>query len=301
MRGLKLILVLLSFTILFSVQAQGSHSQLISMTKQEAQALADELHLDEQDARTLRVIYVNHAMGVEDLIVAADPEVNLLKEVKALGKLKEEQIENLLSEEDYKLYKYKEEQSLVRQESEFDSLQLYFNDPEFNEAVLNYCDENVSPYLIYYHQTYFKPALKQKHYFKINQDRAKLNEHGRQLDSIKLATGKRFEFDAVLEDDLENTLKDLKRLRKKYIDRLDYINVSMGPVVREWNADYIKMVQDYYKDDVYQQIDEYSKYLNAYGINYIVGQFSLLLFDVYEPRGYVEGRDILIEMLRSAN
>ncbi|MEZ5008237.1 MAG: hypothetical protein R2728_07815 [Chitinophagales bacterium] len=271
------------------------------MTKQEAQALADELHLDEQDARTLRVIYVNHAMGVEDLIVAADPEINLLKEVKALGKLKEEQIENLLSEENYKLYKYKEEQSIVRQESEFDSLQMYFNDPEFNEAVLNYFDENVSPYLIYYHQTYFKPALKQKHYFKINQDREKLNEHGRQLDSIKLATGKRFEFDAVLEDDLENTLKDLKRLRKKYIDRLDYINVSMGPVVREWNADYIKMVQEYYKDDVYQQIDEYSKYLNAYGINYIVGQFSLLLFDVYEPRGYVEGRDILIEMLRSAN
>lgn len=300
MRDVKLFLTFILLVALVNLKAQGPHSQLISMTQEEAQALADELHLNEQDARTLRVIYVNYAMGVEDLIVEADPEINLLKEVKALGNLKEDQIKTLLSEEDYKLYQYKEEQSLLRQESEFDSLQLYFDDSTFKAAVLDYFDDNVSPYLIYYHQTYLKPALKQKHYFKINQEREHLNEYADRLDSIKLATGKRFVFDAVLEDDLEVTLKDLKRLRKKYKDRLDYINVSMGPVVREWNSDYVDMVQSYYKDEVYQQIDQYGKYLNAYGINYIVGQFSLLLFDIYEPRGYVEGRDVLIEMLRSA-
>ena len=51
----------------------------------------------------------------------------------------------------------------------------------------------------------------------------------------------------------------------------------------------------------FQRIEDYSKYLNAYGIDYIVGEFSLLLFDIYNPIGYIEGRDVLIDMLRKAN
>ncbi len=297
---MRLLLFSIFFGLILTVKAQGPHSQLIFMTQQEAEALSTELHLSSQDARTLSTIYVNHAMQVEDLIVDANPEINLLKEIKALDKIKVEQVKNLLSDEDFKLYEYKKEQSEIREASEFDSLQIHLNDPEFNNAVIEYFDDNVSPYLIYYYHTYFKPALKQKHYFKINQERKRLSELEYKIDSIKEISGVRYSFDSELSEIVEKTLKDLKRLRKKYQERLDYINVAMGPVAREWNNDYIMLVQEHYKDDAFQRIDDYGKYLNAYGINYVVGEFSLLLFDIYYPRGYVEGRNILIEILEAA-
>lgn len=297
---MRILLLILFFTAHIALSAQGPHQQLIELTKQEAQALASELHLNSQDSKTLSNIYVKHALAVEDLIVEGDPELDLLKEVQKLEDLKQLQIAGLLSEAEFQLYEYKMQQLQIQEASEFDSLQTHLNDPEFRKEVKAYFIEKVSPYLVYYHQTYLKPNLKQKHYFKINQSRVKVHDIKMQLDSIEANGGNRYELDKALENKVEKSIKELKRLRKKYKERLDYINVALGPVERQWNNDYIKMVQAHYKDEQFQRIESYSAYLNAYGIDYLVGEFSLLLFDVFQTTNYIEERPVLIDMLMMA-
>jgi hypothetical protein len=285
------------FMSVFSVNAQGPNSMLIDIAKHDATMLGYELSLEPEQTKQLSNIYVKYALATEDVIVSPDAEIDLLKEIKALDKAKEKEIKELFSEEDYKLYEYKMEQAILRSSSDFDSLQMHLDNPDFNEAVINYFDEDVSQYLVFYYQTYFKPALKQKHYFKINQERAKLAAIQLEIDSLKAISSTNFELSDSLAQALDMSFKALKDLRKRYKEQLDYISVAMSPLKREWDLAYITMVKEHYKDDVYQSIENYNKFLNAYGIDYLVGGFSLLLFDVFYPRSYVENRAILIDMI----
>jgi hypothetical protein len=285
------------FMSVFSVNAQGPNSMLIDIAKHDATMLGYELSLTPEQTKQLSNIYVKYALATEDVIVSPDAEIDLLKEIKALDKAKEKEIKELFSEEDYKLYEYKMEQAILRSSSDFDSLQLHLDNPDFNDAVINYFDEDVSQYLVFYYQTYFKPALKQKHYFKINQERAKLAAIQLEIDSLKAISSTNFELSDSLAQALDTSFKALKDLRKRYKEQLDYISVAMSPLKREWDLAYITMVKKHYKDDVYQSIENYNKFLNAYGIDYLVGGFSLLLFDVFYPRSYVENRAILIDMI----
>jgi len=281
----------------FAIHAQGPHTMLIDIAKYDASLLGYELSLSQDQTKSLSNIYVKYALAKEDIIVSPDAEINLLKEIKTLDKAKDKEIKDLFDEEDYKLYEHKMEQAALRASSDFDSLQLNLDNPEFNESVIQYFDEDVSPYLVFYFQTYFKPALKQKHYFKINQERAKLTAIQSEIDSLKAVSNGDFELPDSLANALDASFKELKSLRKRYKEQLDYISVAMSPLKREWDLAYITMVKQHYKDEIYQSIENYNKFLNAYGIDYLVGGFSLLLFDIYYPRSYVENREILIDMI----
>ena len=291
---IRLFLLLMVASILG--MAQGPHSQLIDITKQDASIMSGELGLSDEQSKQLTSIYVKHAMATEDVIVSSNPEINLLKEIKSLEKARDKEIKSIMTAEEYQLYAHKKKQVEDRASSEFDSLQVFLNDPDFNNAVIEYFDQDVSPYLVYYYHTYFTPALKQKHFFKINQQRLKITELQFQIDSVKEVT-QSDDLPDKITDALDDSFKELKRLRKKYKEELDYINVALSQVEREWDLAYVNMVKAHYKDDAFQRIENYNKYLNAYGIDYLVGGFSMLLFDIYYPRSYVENRDVLIKMI----
>ncbi len=293
MRVVLLFLTLLNCTFSW---AQGPNSLLIEMTRDEASLIAVSLALNEEATTKLQKTYVQKALQTEDIIVDADPETNLLKEVKRIEKERDKAVKGFLTDEEYKLYLHVLEQNELQARSDFDSLQAHLNKEEFNNAVISYFDENVAPYITYYHQTYFKPALRQKHYYKINQVRVGLQSYNMEDENTA-------ELDLDDPEELANVdeyIKTLKRLRKKYKDELDYISVSLGSAEREWSNDYMQLVKEHYKDNTFQKIETYTKNLDAYGVHYIVGGFSLLLYDVWYPRSYVESRDLLLEMLQTA-
>jgi hypothetical protein len=248
-------------------------------------------------AARLTTVYENEALAVEDLIVNAEPEVAIIKQIHFLEQVRINQVRNMLDEERFKLYEHILDTEAEREQSQFDSLQIYLDNEQLKEATLVYYDENVVPYLIYYHQTFFKPALKQKHYWKINESRQTLYEYEALKSDVAEVRDEEADLQDAL-DDLDKSIVDLKKIRKRYRDELDYITVALGPMERIWSDDYINMVKEQFADDVYLKIRDYSHSMNAYGMDYLLGELSLVLFDVYNPRSYIESRENLSEVFR---
>lgn len=281
----------------FGASAQGPNDMLIEITKDKARNASCELGLSEDQTALFVESFVREALSVEDIIVAGDPDIDLLKAVKEAADLKDSRIRQILDEDQYRIYMHWVDLEADREHSEFDSIQVALNDPEFRQATFEYYDINVGPYITYYHQAYFKPYLKQKYYWKINQDRAKLEVIRAALDSLDQAGITDDALHEELSGDFYNTIKDLKKIRKKYQDQLDYISVALGPVERQWTLDYIDLVGAHYPDEVNRKIRDYTYLQSAYGMHYLVGQLSLLLYDVYSPRSFVENRESISGML----
>ena len=226
-----------------------------------------------------------------------EPEVAITKQIKVLNKQREDKVKELLESNQEDLYDYLMEEESNQRESYFDSLQIYLDNVDFKAAVQGYFDDEVMPYIIYYHQTYFRPALKQKHYWKINQARASIYAYESLEDPILGKQGTDEEIAAAFQD-MESHLSSLKKIRKRYRDELDYISVAMGPAERQWSEDYKGLVQQHFSDDVFLRIEDYMHRLNAYGVNYLVGEFSLILLDIWNPRSYLDSRESILKVLR---
>lgn len=292
-----LILFGLSINLNYAWGQTNAHDQLIKMTTAQASEKAGQLGLTEEQQRQFIDIYVKEAVAIEDIIVNGEPDVAITKQVRALQKQREERIEELLEPNQEDLYEYLVEEEATQQKSYFDSLQLYLDNVDFKASVDQYYDEEVMPYIIYYHQTYFRPALKQKHYWKINQARASIYAYESLQDPILGKLGSDEDI-ANAFTEMDDHIGSLKRIRKRYRDELDYISVSIGPAERQWSADYLRLVKEHFSDDVYLRVQDYMYKLDAYGVHYLVGEFSLILLDIWNPRSYLDSRDSIVKVLR---
>lgn len=271
-----------------------AHDKLIDLSRSEAAQIASILGLEQEAAGKLSGIYVREALATVDLIVNAEPEVEVIKEIEDLRKTRYNEVKDLLDDAEFSLYKHYLDSEEERLESQFDSLRSYLRDEEFVEKTLTYYDDNVAPFVIYYHQTYFRPALRQKHVWKINEIRQWMRDF--EYQQSRAETDHEAVPDMVAAwETLDKGIGQLKRIRKRYRDELDYINVAMGVQEVEWTTDFIAIVKENFPDEVYQEIIEHRAYTKAYGMDYILGTFSMILFDVYDPRSYIQSRAALSE------
>jgi len=278
-----LLTIALSISCIAVSLGQGAHDLLIKITQDKADAISASLGLTDEAPNKLKKIYVRYAIAVEDLIVSAEPDVTVVKKIEFLEKSRDNLVKSILDEEQEDVYDHLLEEMATQQRSEFDSLQVYLSSDTFREATITYYDENVAPYVLFYHQTYFRPAIKQKHTWKINQSRRDLEMYIEGTDTAGVVN-------------IDKSLNTLKKIRKRYKDQLDYITVALGSMEREWTRDYIKMVQSHFDDDIYQKIADHTWSMNAYGMHYIVGELSMVLFDVWNPRSYLESREALMNL-----
>jgi len=282
-----IVIIALSVSCITTGFSQGAHDLLVKITKEKASAISSNLGLTDDVPAKLENIYVRYAVAIEDLIVSAEPDVEIVKKIAFLESSRDKLVETLLDDEQSDLYVHLLESMDMQERSEFDSLQVYLSSDSFRDATLQYYDENVAPYITFYHQSYFKPSLKQKHVWKINQSR---------YDIIMFSAG----LDSTGNINIDKSINTLKKIRKRYKDQLDYISVALGPMQREWTSDYIKMVKNHFDDDIYQKIADHTWSMNAYGMHYIVGELSMVLYDVWYPRSYIENRETLMELFSEA-
>ena len=280
-----------------AIFAQGPHDRLVEITQSKANDIISALSVTDEIAARVSKVYINEAISIEDIIVNAEPDVAIINEIHFLEQVRINQMRNMLDDATFKLYQYILEEQEVQQDSRFDSLQIYLDNEDLKQNTLTYFDDNVVPYLIYYHQTFFKPALRQKHYWRINQSRQSLYKYEEMKRADKEGIIEAAKLDQALIN-LSNSIVSLKKIRKRYKDELDYISVALGPMERIWSDDFIAMCKEQFADDVYLRIKAYSHSMNAYGMDYLLGELSLVLFDVWNPRSYVESRETLVELFR---
>ena len=56
-------------------------------------------------------------------------------------------------------------------------------------------------------------------------------------------------------------------------------------------------VQRQFDDATYLKIKDHTYTIKAYGMDYLLGQLSLVLFDIFEPRSYLDNRETLLLLL----
>ena len=280
-----------------SLHTQAQHERLIDITKGMAAEYATAIGLEIEKVEQFMDIYVKEALAVEDIIVNADPEVAMIGQIQVLESERINQVKSLVNETQFELYRYVLQQEAQQSVSRFDSLEIHMGNETFRTQTADYYDENVVPYLIYYHQTYFKPALRQKHIWKINQARQAIYQYDYLKEAIKddRTLGNDMA-DAIA--DLDRSISSLKKIRKRYRDELDYISVALGPIERQWTEDYIKIVQQHFPDEIYERIKKYRYSMNAYGMDYLIGELSMILFDIWNPRTYIDSRETLSKLFR---
>ncbi len=293
-KGILSIVVFLS-AICF-MQAQNPNEVLVKLAKHDAAFYAERIALEEDKKKSFENIFTGYALNIENSLTSKG-DFSLRKEIEKAKKTRDKGLKKILSNQQHNLLEYIEESEGYEKRRVFARIsETIKSDSTLQNELHKYAVKDMLPHLVR-HREKLEQQMHDKDQMQMIVVRSRINDIIGRADSVSVDSLVELR-DLAVNKDEHKAVRTLKKLRKKYIDELDYISGSLIPRERSWRGNYLRILQQHLENEDFLEMSKLEVRSNALGYDYYMGQLTMLLLDTKNSKDYLELNTALNRLIK---